>query len=157
MKSNTSYRFSPITNLEQLLSAINYIAEQTSLLAKQATGLDLAIKSLTVFSHYNDEFEVLKNIIKPLGKPHNENNGPRIKLDQPIKSKTNNIEYLRIRHPDSGRPQVGCNDFIVENYQNFKEQFLNENHNLRLIVRPNYEMIEFFDTKFDVLAYIVSK
>jgi hypothetical protein len=54
--------------------------------------------------------------------------------------------------------QVGCNDFDIVNYEIFKKENLSKyQNNLRLIERPDYEMIKFFHPDYDVLAYIVSK
>jgi hypothetical protein len=151
------FRFSPIKTQRELIEAVKYIASQTENLSQKIIGIKLSISSLTVFSHYEDEFAELKNILLELGEPYDENNGPRIKFNKPIIINGNSIRYLRIRKPDSNRPQVGCNDFEVDSYKQFKELYLKDHpENLRLIKRPEYEMIEFFDSEFDVLAYVVS-
>lgn len=153
-----TYRFSPIESKEKLFEAIIYIATQTTSLCKKITGKTYPIGSLTVFSHGQEEFEKLKEILFTLGELDHENNGPFVKLHEPIQIGKDRIELLRIRRPDPDRPQVGCNDFEAPSYEEFKEEFLAKNPgNLRLVVRPEYEMIEFFDPDFDVLAYVVSK
>jgi len=152
-----SYRFSPIRNREQLVKAVRYTALQATALCRKATGKALAIESLTIFSHYESEYKRLCGILKTMGKKCGENNGPRVALREPIKVSGNSIKYLRIRMPDPYRTQVGCNDFKVEDYDEFKRaHLLKDRKNLRLIVRPEYEMIEFFDPDFDVLAYAMS-
>ncbi|MBI2232344.1 MAG: hypothetical protein HYU56_00315 [Candidatus Aenigmarchaeota archaeon] len=91
-----------------------------------------------------------------MGDYYNENNGLRVRLKKPINVSGHSILFLRIRKPDPYRMQVGCNDFVVENYKTFKKGYLTKHtQNLRLIERPEYEMIEFFHPDFDVLAYIV--
>ncbi len=93
-----------------------------------------------------------------MGAPYNENNGPRVALHEPIIVDSNTITHLRIRKPDLERPQVGCNDFDVENYEAFKTEYLSKfPEYLFLIKRPEYEMIEFRHPDYDVLAYVVSK
>ncbi|HOR02342.1 MAG TPA: hypothetical protein PKZ92_03750 [Candidatus Woesebacteria bacterium] len=152
------YRFSPIKDEQQLRKTVIYIANETSKLSKKIIGKILPIKSLTVFSHYPDEFEKLSEITKTIGNFLNENNGPRIILHKPIKVGNNTIIHLRIRKPDPYRMQVGCNDFEIIDYNTFKNENLSKHtNNLRLIKRSNYEMIEFFDPDFDILAYVVSK
>lgn len=151
------YRFSPINTKEELIEAVNYVASQTSALAQKAVGRSFPVKSLTVFAHYPEEYENLIKILLGLGKLHDENNGPRVKLFEPIRAGENQIIYLRIRKPDPERPQVGCNDFETD-YEVFKKQYLAaHSNNFRLIKRQNYEMIEFFSPNFDVLAYVISK
>lgn len=151
------YRFSPITSKESLIEAIQYVAINTSELCKNITGNVYPISYLTIFTHYPEEFEKLKKILFELGEFDHENNGPFVKLYKTIKLPHNELKFLRLRQPDSYRMQVGCNDFKIENYEEFKKKFLNKNpQNLRLIERPEYEMIEFFHPDFDVLAYVLS-
>jgi hypothetical protein len=145
-----------IENKEELVETVRYIATQTSKLAEKIIGKSLPIKSLTVFSHSQSEYELLTQILKDMGKSFNYNNGPRVELYNPIITSSNQITHLRIRKPDSERPQVGCNDFDTD-YEIFKSDYLAKHpNNLRLIKRPEYEMIEFYDQSFDVLAYVVS-
>ncbi|MBI3620392.1 hypothetical protein HY214_04615 [Candidatus Roizmanbacteria bacterium] len=152
------YRFSPIRDEKELREAVVYVVEKTSDLAKKVIGKTLPISSLTFFAHYPDEFEKLSGIVKTLGNFVNENNGPRVALHEPIKVGENTIIHLRIRKPDPYRMQVGCNDFNISDYAAFKNKYLpKHSNNLRLIERKDYEMIEFFDPDFDVLAYVVSK
>jgi len=151
------YRFSPIQDREQLNKAVVYVATKTSELCGRIIGQTLPITSLTIFAHYLEEYEHLIKILNELGTYYNENNGLRIVLNTQIKIGNNTITHLRIRKPDPYRMQVGCNDFYVENYSEFKKQYLTTHpNNLRLINRAEYEMIEFFDPDFDVLAYVLS-
>ena len=155
----SNYRFSPIKNETELKVAIAYVAEQTEKLALKITRKTYSITSLTIFSHDENEYENLKKILFSWGGQIAENNGPYVKLRTTILLPNgDSLVKLRIRKPDIERPQVGCNDFKVENYEVFKqEQLPSHSDNLKLIVRPEYEMVEFHDNTFDVLAYVVSK
>ena len=145
-----------IQSKEELIEAVRYVANRTSELAKKVIGKELPIKSLTIFAHSQPEFEGLTKLLNEMGKPYNYNNGPRVELNEPIIADKNQITHLRIRKPDPERPQVGCNDFETD-YESFKNEYLSDHpKNLRLIKRPEYEMIEFRDPNFDVLAYVVS-
>lgn len=145
-----------IQDKEGLVEALQYVAIETSKLAKKIVGKTFPIKSLTIFSHSQPEYELLIQILADMGKPYNYNNGPRVELYEPIEVEENRITHLRIRKPDPERPQVGCNDFETD-YKSFKKDYLSgHSDNLRLIKRPEYEMIEFYDPSFDVLAYVVS-
>lgn len=136
--------------------AVQYVAAETSRLAKKIVGKVFPIKSLTIFSHSQIEYELLTGILAEMGKPHNFNNGPRIELYKPIEVGENHITHLRIRKPDPERPQAGCNDLETD-YEAFKKKHLSKHpNNLRLIKRSEYEMIELYDQNFDVLAYVVS-
>ena len=153
-----NYRFSPIKNEQKLREAVDYVAKQTTLLCKKITGNEYPIRYLTIFSHYAEEFSDLRQIVESLGQIVDANNGYAVKLKNPIQLANGELEKIRIRKPDRERPQVGCNDFAIPDYELFKKtQLLNHPNNLRLIERPGYEMIEFFDPEFDILAYAVSK
>lgn len=151
------YRFSPIQSKDQLIEAVRYVATETSKLAEKITGKVFPIVYLTIFSHSQSEYETLIKILATMGTPYSANNGLRADLSTPITAGKSSITKLRIRKPDPERPQVGCDDFEVD-YESFKDQYLAAHpESLRLIKRPEYEMIEFFDPGFDVLAYVVSK
>lgn len=145
-----------IQNKEGLLEAVRYVATGTSKLAKKIFGKTFRIKSLTVFAHSQSEYELLIRMLEDMGRPYNYNNGPRVELYNPIVVEGNRITHLRIRKPDPDRPQVGCNDFETD-YGFFKKKYLSKHpDNLRLIKRPEYEMIELYDPEFSVLAYFMS-
>ena len=147
------YKFSPIKTEAEFRVAVDYIANQTTALCRQVTGVEFPIVYLTIFAHYEDEFENLRKMVESLGEIVGANNGFAVQLKEPIKLMNGPLQKIRIRKPDLERPQVGCNDFVVPNYEEFKQKYLQDNpDNLRLIQRPEYDMIEFFDPGFDVLA-----
>jgi hypothetical protein len=145
-----------IQNQKELIGVIRYIVLETTKMAQKVVGKSFPIKSLTVFAHSQLEFELLIKMLEKMGKPYDYNNGPRVELYKPIEIEGNYITHLRIRKPDSERPQVGCNDFETD-YKTFKSEYLlSHASNLNFITRPDYEMIELHDEEFDVLAYVVS-
>lgn len=140
-----------------LRETVGYVALETSKLSQKILGVAFPISSLTIFAHSDEEYELLVNQLNEIGEEYNYNNGPRVVLSNPIVVDDNIITHLRIRKPDTERPQVGCNDFDTD-YKLFKSKYLDQHtENLRLIIRPEYEMIEFHDPAFNVLAYVVSK
>ncbi len=151
------YRYSPIKTKEQFLEAISYVAEKNLELCEKVVVVRFPITSLTVFAHYRDEYEHLKVLLEGMGDFVGDTNGPRIALHEPIVLGDNAVTHLRVRNPDPYRAQVGCVDFDVSNYVTFKKDFLASHlENLRLLVRHEYELIEFFDPDYDVLAYVLS-
>lgn len=150
------YRFSPITTEDKLKAAISYVIAEEIKLAIQVTGTPLPIPFLTIFAHYDHEYAQLSGIIGKWGETSDANNGVKIALPSAMQAHGQNIRELRIRKPDPYRMQVGCCDFDVDDYDAFKSAQLGKSPNLRLIERPAYEMIEFFDPDVDVLAYVVS-
>lgn len=152
------YRFSPIRTLDQIKQALRYVSSEGTKLGERAVGEQLSIDYLTLFAHYDGEYRGLVSQLKELGKDEPANHGIRIALHQPMIIETQSIALIKVRQPDPYRTQVGCCDFKVPDYQSFKNKYLFQAQaNLRLIERPGYEMIEFFDPDFDVFAYVVSK
>jgi hypothetical protein len=155
---NKLYRFSPIQNEQELREAIDYVAQKTTELSRKFIAVEYPINYLTIFSHFDDEFENLKKILFTMGTLAGENNGPFIQLHNPIQLANGKLEKIRIRQPDPYRIQVGCNDFTVPDYVAFKEKYVGNNpNNFQVIQRPQYEMVEIADPDFDVLAYVVGK
>lgn len=152
------YRFSPIETKEELFKAVNYVAMQSTKLCQKITGETLPITYLTICAHYLDEYDELIKIASTLGEVVDANNGIAVMPLKPIKTAGHTVPKLRIRKPDPYRTQVGCNDFDPGNYQDFKQKYVAVNpNNLRVIERPDYEMIEFYDPDFDVFSYVVEK
>lgn len=151
------YKFSPISSQQGLVKAVKYVAKQNAALCKKAIGKPLPLSSVTIFAHYQNEYAKLAGILHKLGKLRGEHNGPRIVLHKPIRAGNHIVTRLRIRKPDPYRMQVGCSDFDTDYWKFKNAHFTRKNKNLRLIERQEYEMIEFFDPNFDVLAYVVSK
>lgn len=151
------YRFSPIGKKEQLLEAILYVHTTSSELCRKVVGEVYPISSLTIFSHYFDEFEVLKSVQAQMGTLVGGVFGPRVVLHEPLVVGEHTITHLRIRAPDPYHSHVGSNDYDIAEYKTFKEKYLSTHpHNLRLIEREGYELIECWDPDFDVLGYVLS-
>jgi hypothetical protein len=149
------YRFSPIQDSDTLREAILYVVHAENQLADKIIGATLPITYLTIFAHYDSEYDVLINIIDTWGEVAIANNGHKVTLTEPITKDGQRITELRIRRPDPYRMQVGCCDFGVDDFSSFKTAYLGSRKGLRLIERPEYQMVEFFDPDSDVLAYVV--
>jgi hypothetical protein len=143
------YRFSPIQTIDQIKEATRYVAERTSQLSDVVIGVKLPIIYLTLFTHYDDEYDQLIKHIANLGETSVASNGIRVKLKEPIAVEEQKITDLRIRKPDPYRTQVGCCDFKTNDYVYFKDKYLSKySQNLRVIERSEYEMVEFFHPDF---------
>lgn len=127
---------------DDLFNLVRYIANQTVSLKNKYIEEELPIDYLTIFSHSEQEFADMKNIMSSIGEIIDDNNGPVYRLNTPISVTTGKLSFLRIRHPDLDRPQKGCDDFWVGNYEEFKDKYLGRfSKNMALIKRPSYEMI----------------
>jgi hypothetical protein len=147
-----------IGSKEDVVKIVQLIAEKTSRLVENTIGRTLPITYLTIFAKHEHEYVRLLEWTRALGTPSETNNGFRFSLNQPIQTIAGDISMIRIRKPDPERPQLGCADFEVEDYESFKTNELPKHpEHLKRIERTDYEMIEFYDTQAnEVLAYVVS-
>lgn len=143
---------------EDIIKIVQVIGEKVERLVKDTIGRELPITYLTIFSHHPHEYNRFVEWASELGTKSEVNNGVRLALKEPIQTAGGAVPSIRIRQPDPYRSQIGCADVRVENYKKFKaEELPKYPDNLRLIERPEYEMIEFFDFDAnDVLAYVLS-
>jgi hypothetical protein len=159
------YRFSPIKNKVELLEAIEHIHFSSYKLCNESFGYYLPNSgNLGVFCHYDNEFELLKNIRDELTE---KSDNPELKyytLLEPIVIEAKDdipettYTHLYIRKPDIYRYQVGDIDFYLEEseYQELKIKMLNGKNvkGARVFDRPDLDMIELFNPDVDVLAYV---
>lgn len=148
-----------ISTKEELLAAVASIAEKVEGMVMKTIGRQLSIVYVTIFTHRAAAYDRLVELGSNLGKRTDANNGEAFILYEPFSTAGGKVGKIRIRKPDPYRSQLGCADLKVEDYVSFKEHELARHpQNLRLIVRPEYEMIEFFDMDSnDVLAYVLSR
>lgn len=153
------YRFSPIQNETDCTRAIEYIQEKLRELSKLVIEEGLPINTLKIFAHYEEEYKFLKQWVDGLGNNEDEGSSTSyyVKPDKQMTINDDPIEYVGIRVPDPYRAQVGCGDFVVDNYEDFKTKYLGRSANIREVPHQKYEMLELFHPDIDVLGYIVKK
>lgn len=113
---------------------------------------DLVLDYVTIFSHSNIEFKELVKAAQECCEEVNEHNGPVYILKKPMKFRNGTLKLLRIRKPDSERPQVGCGDFKVSDYKKFRDRYL-KRKNFVFFDRKDFEFIGIHDPDKDYLVY----
>ncbi|HMM62122.1 MAG TPA: hypothetical protein PKC86_01030 [Candidatus Saccharibacteria bacterium] len=150
------YRFSPIKSVDECNEALEYLDTQLKKLTNEVIGESLPVNSLKIFAHYGDEHAFLLQWIDSIGKnEESSSTSYYVQTQQPININGDLISTIGIRTPDPYRSHVGCGDLSVEDYDNFKDEFLNKSPFIREIQHPSYEMLELFHPDFDVLGYVV--
>ena len=149
------YRFSPIKNKKTLFESYEYIVSELEKLSQMIFGKALPITVLKVFPHYLVEYEDLYKIIAELGSPAEFNSATSFyaKVNENIKGF--GIDYLGIRIVDPYRLQVGCGDYEIENFKDFKHEYLNKSPYVRQF--SDKDMLEVWHPDFDVLGYVIPK
>ena len=146
---------------QDLEKIVDYIVNQAlQAIISNTDEKDLPIDYLGIFSEDDAEFIDLERLVSTLGKPGDKTaiqSGTTFLLDEPLHTQAGPLRVIKVRKPDQTRPQRGAPDFLVEDYQSFKEKYLlaGQNPNCSLMVRKNYEMLELKGV--DVLVYFPSK
>ena len=88
---------------------------------------------------------------KQLGKIFKETQtGPLFLID--LDTESGKLNLLKIRKPDETRKERGDADFTVDDYNNFKKNYLPK-PSFSLIKRDKFEMIELVNSNFNVQTY----
>lgn len=163
------YLFSPISETSVILDAVGYVAKEATKMLFRSQGYTLPIKYVTLFAHYDSEYDELIKLSTELGTQSVTNNGVKTLLTNPIEvlamkldvngqreDVTHLVESIRIRKPDPYRMQVGCCDFEYNSdYEWLAGTETIANSRVRRILRKDLDMVEFHDPDFDVLGYVV--
>lgn len=162
------YRFSPITNEEELIEAIKHTHFACFELCKKAFDKYLSVAgNVGIFCHYDDEYKILTKLREELTESSDNLNQKYFRLHKPIVfSATEDVPetvytHLYIRKPDQYRAQVGDVDFVIDDEKYIELKRLLQGglqiKGGRIFDRPDLDMIELSDPDIDALAYISTK
>lgn len=131
---------------------IGIVEKATVLKNKYTDEVSAPVNYACVFSHSDDEFEILLETARQIGNIIKETpTGPLFQIES-LETVAGQLKLLKIRKPDETRQERGDADFTVEKYKEFKEKYLDYD-NFKLIEREEFEMIELMDSDFDVRVY----
>jgi hypothetical protein len=153
------YRFSPIKTGTESTEVLEYIQEKLRELSRIVIEEELPINTLKIFAHYDNEYVFLKNWIDSKGQNEDGNSSTSyyVKPHTPMLVNGDPIEYVGIRIPDPYRAQVGCGDYVVDNFEELRAKYLGKSPYVREVPHQRYQMLEFFHPDIDVLGYIVKE
>ncbi len=162
------YRFSPIKSKEELIKAIEHIHFESYKLCKKNLGYTLSVAgNIGVFCHYEDEFEWLTKVRKEWTDLSNNWNQKYFRLYKPIVIEAKGeipkttYTYLYIRKPDPSHNQVGDLDFYLKprEYKKLKQSLLSGKTipGVKILERPDLDLIELYDSKVDIVAFVGKK
>jgi hypothetical protein len=119
--------------------------------------------AIVIFTHYQDEYGYLKQLLFELTSPEEPFNGKYYRLHDPITFPENGpipsatYTHLYIRKPDPYRGHVGDTDFYLKptSFENEKELVANGKYkNARIYPGDHLNMIELHHPDIDTLGYI---
>lgn len=146
------YHFSPIKDEKGFEEVLSYLVEELDKLANKLFGRSLPITTLKVFPHYQEEYEYLYDLLSKLGSKASFSSDTSLYVQVNKQIKECGIKYLGVRIVDPYRMQVGCGDYEIENFEEFKKQYLGTSPFIRSF---RDDMLELWHPDFDVLGYIV--
>ncbi len=138
---------------EDLQIIVQEIVERACALKNRHTDeRDVRVNYACIFSQNKEEYEKLIETAKNIGTVIKQTSTGLLFHTRPIETVSGKLKLLKIRLPDSTRPEKGDADFTVSDYPDFKKKHLPKK-GFRLIKREDFEMIELMDSGFGVRAY----
>jgi hypothetical protein len=138
------------TNLE---SAVRTIVQRANTLRlKHASKFDAHVSYCAIFCQDDRQFDSINTAASGIGVLADDTPTGPVYVVPPIDTVVGPLRVVKVRKPDTTRPEKGDTDFGVANYAEFKAANIGR-PGFKLIVRPNFEMIELMDPDFDVRAY----
>ncbi|MFA6325336.1 MAG: hypothetical protein WCX46_03885 [Candidatus Paceibacterota bacterium] len=105
-----------------------------------------------IFCQTDDEYKEFTEKAYKMGKKIQERQNSLLFRITPIETSAGKIEILRIRQPDEKFKERGDADFVVNDYQSFREKYSNQ-QGFKIIPRDNSEMIELYIEGENVRVY----
>jgi hypothetical protein len=130
----------------------NIVKEAENLKNKYTDQKNIPVFYACIFCQNDYEYE---NFIKEgykMGKKIQEKPNSLLFRIKPIETSAGKLEILRIRQPDEKFRERGDADFVVNDYQSFKEKYSNQSE-FKIIPRDNSEMIELYKEGENVRVY----
>jgi hypothetical protein len=130
------------------------IVKQAAKLKDTYTSEEAApVNYACIFAQSQEEYDAFIKSANEIGKIiDNTPSGPLFKID-PLDTVSGRLQLLKVRAPDTTRPERGDADFTVSDYPTFKRRYLAK-PGFRLIKKDKFEMIELMDSySFNVRAY----
>ena len=139
-----------VTALKQLVEEI--VKNANDLKNKHTSEKNAPVNYACIFAQSKEQYNKLLAVAKKIGSIIEETSTGPIFHIQPLNTVAGNLRLLKIRKPDTTRPELGDADFTAENYSEFKKKYLSK-IGFKLIPRENFEMIELVDPQFNVRTY----
>jgi len=139
--------------IEELKLLVKKTVKQACELKNKYTDeRDAHVNYACIFSQSDSEYKDLLMTAQKIGKVIEKTpTGPLFQINS-LDTISGKLNLLKIRLPDSKRPERGDADFTVSDYPKFKKRYLSKK-GFKLITRDNFEMIELYIPSFNVRVY----
>jgi len=140
-------------NTEDLKNLIKSIVEMaTALKDKHIEYKNTPVNYACIFSQNKEEYEELLKVARKIGKIIQETPTGLLFHIEPLQTISGVLKLLKIRIPDTTRPERGDADFTISNFPEFEKKYLSK-PGFKILKKPDFYMIELMDSEFDVRAY----
>jgi hypothetical protein len=131
---------------------IGIVEQSTRLISKHIKAKPMPVNYVCIFSQSKPEYELLIENAGKFGKIIMQTEtGPVFQIT-PLATSAGMLQLLKIRLPDTTRPERGDADFTAGDYAAFKKICLTK-PGFKLIERTDMEMLELKDPDFNVRVY----
>jgi hypothetical protein len=138
------------TKLQKIVQSI--VKKATELKNKHTDEINAPVNYACVFSQTNIEYKELLKATSKIGKIIQETPSGFLFHINDLETTSGILKLLKIRFPDSTRPERGDADFTIANFAEFEEKYLPQKE-FKIIKKPDFYMIELMDPAFNVRAY----
>lgn len=142
--------------VEDLKTLVQDIVKQaTELKDKHTWAKDAPVNYVAIFNQDEEGYNNLLSVVKEMGYIKIAEDTPtgQVFHIKPLDTVSGKLNLLKIRKPDTTKPEMGDADFTVADYPKFKKYYLVKRKWFKLIEREDFEMIELMDPEFNVRAY----
>ena len=138
---------------EDLKIRVKSIVEKaTALKNKHTDNRNARVNYACIFSQSKEEYEELLEASRKIGKVIQETPTGLLFHIEPLQTVSGDLKLLKIRIPDSTRPERGDADFTISNFPEFEKKYLTK-PGFKILRKPDFYMLELMDSDFDVRAY----
>ena len=140
-------------NQGDLKTKVKKIVEKaTALKNKHIDEKNMPVNYACIFSQIKKKYNKLLEVTRKIGNVIKDTPTGLLFLIEPLQTISGTLRLLKIRVPDSTRPELGDADFTVSNFPEFEKKYVSKT-GFKLIKKEDFVMIELMDPKFDVRAY----
>lgn len=130
----------------------NIVKKANSLKNKHIDERNTPVNYACIFSQSKEEYGELLKVTQNIGNVIKETSTGLLFQIEPLQTISGVLKLLKIRIPDTTRPELGDADFTVSNFPEFKKKYLSK-EGFKLIKRADFVMIELTDSEFNVRVY----
>lgn len=155
----STHKFFPIGSEDQFNEALEYLAAKVGDLLTAVSDERLPVPILKLFAHDTQEYQKILAFVNSHGTKAavSSSMSHYVNVTSGLTVAGTRIKLLGVRKPDATRPQVGCGDYEVDDFDAFAKKILVEQPQYAGAVQNAHgsHMIELKHPDFDVIGYVI--